>query len=640
MLRSFIVAIALLAIAAPAAAAHGGGHGNLPDAEIFATNNTALITDQNDPRLRDRLEGFARSVTRIIYEGGGRPEGSQLLDGVFFSSDLGGTTFERSRQFDVDRVSDDELHDIAETIRRRNLQQSVLTFDHLEAGDPDADAIELEVPHVTAKALRNGLLADPVAQERLFGGSVTLDGHLLLVADRADTDLARTFAKRIGGDMKRAVTRYGKREFVSAATAGRATLDKHTLAITGTGEDDTIALREGRRLEIDFGADGVVDYEVSRHRFDRIRIDGGDGGSDKLSIAGSAASDSFDVSGRGHSVRVSRDYGGRIDLDGIEIVDIAALGGADQLTVDDLSQTDVFEVDGDLGAADGKVDRVVVNTMDDSNESEQTSVSAFTGNVAILGPTFVQLKNAERTDRLRVNGGRGDDLISASTDAMKITLDGGDDGDTLLGSPGDDVLLGGDDFDSIEGRKGDDTVDMGAFSDSFKWNPGDGSDKVDAGPGFDGMFFFGSNDAETFEFARVGKGLRLTRDVGNIVMDIDGVEMFDTIAGGGADLVRIGDVRPAGVLQIHTSLAPLPITANGDAAADRIEIAGSKGDDAVKITGKTVFSGSLTVTGLPIKLDVSHSDGLLDTLAIDTLAGNDSVDTSGLQPDTIGLTVG
>ena len=291
---------------------------------------------------------------------------------MFFSSDLGGTTFERSRQFDVDRVSDDELHDIAETIRRRNLQQSVLTFDHLAAGDPDADAIELEVPHVTAKALRNGLLADPVAQERLFGGSVTLDGHLLLVADRADADLARTFAKRIGGDMKRAVTRYGKREFVSAATAGRATLDKHTLVITGTGEDDTIALREGRRLEIDFGADGVVDYEVSRHRFDRIRVDGGDGGSDKLSIAGSAASDSFDVSGRGHSVRVSRDHGRRIDLDDVEIVDIAALGGADQLTVDDLSQTDVFEVDGDLGAADGKVDRVVINTMDDTNESEQT----------------------------------------------------------------------------------------------------------------------------------------------------------------------------------------------------------------------------------------------------------------------------
>ena len=62
MIRSLIVAFALLAIAAPAAAAHDNGHADLPDAEIFATNNTALITDQHDPRLRDRLEGFARRV--------------------------------------------------------------------------------------------------------------------------------------------------------------------------------------------------------------------------------------------------------------------------------------------------------------------------------------------------------------------------------------------------------------------------------------------------------------------------------------------------------------------------------------------------------------------------------------------------
>ncbi len=638
MIRSLIVAFALLAIAAPAAAAHDNGHAGLPDAEIFATNNTALITNQHDPRLRDRLEGFARRVEDIIYDGGGRPRGSQLLDGVFFSSDLGGTTFERSRAFDVDRVDDDELHDIAETIRRRFLQQSVLTFDHLPASDPDADAIELEVPHVTARALRDGLLADPVAQERLFGGSVTRDGHLLLVADRADADLARSFAKRIGGDLKRAVTRYGEREFVEAATAGRAQIEKRTLTITGTGEDDTIALSDHRRLEIDFGDDGVVDYEVSRHRFDRIRVDGGEGGSDTLKVAGSDADDEFDVSARGHSVRLSRDHGERIDIDGVELLGVAALGGDDELTVDDLSRTDMFQVDGDLGEADGALDRVVVDTMDTS-EQEQTLVLAFSGIVGVLGPTFVQLTNAEPTDRLRVNGHRGDDLMSTSTDAMKITLDGGADTNTLLGGPGDDVLLGGDDFDLVQGHKGDDVVRMGGFFDSFTWNPGDGNDKVDGGSGRDGMFFFGSGDAETVDFARNGGRLRLTRDVGNIVMDIGSVETFDTIAGGGADLLRIGDVRPVGVEEVNASLAPIPITAGGDGTADRIEIRGSSGDDAVKITGQVVVGGSATVAGLPVKLGISHSDGLLDTLAIDTLAGNDTVDTSGLQPNTIGLTV-
>ena len=60
------------------------------------------------------------------------------------------------------------------------------------------------MPSVTAQDLREGLLEDEEARERLFGGSVTQDNHLLLIADKADADLARAFAKRIGGDLKRA----------------------------------------------------------------------------------------------------------------------------------------------------------------------------------------------------------------------------------------------------------------------------------------------------------------------------------------------------------------------------------------------------------------------------------------------------
>ena len=111
-------------------------------------------------------------------------------------------TFERSRRFDVDRVTGTELHDIAETIRRRFLQQSVLTFDP----HGPVDAVELEVPGVSARDLREGLLEDPEAAERLFGGSVTLDRRLLLVASLEDAEFARGFAKRIGGDLKRAKT--------------------------------------------------------------------------------------------------------------------------------------------------------------------------------------------------------------------------------------------------------------------------------------------------------------------------------------------------------------------------------------------------------------------------------------------------
>jgi hypothetical protein len=151
------------------------------------------------------------------------------------------------------------------------------------------------------------------------------------------------------------------------------------------------------------------------------------------------------------------------------------------------------------------------------------------------------------------------------------------------------------------------------------------------------MFVFGSDADETFDFAPNGHRLRVTRDVDDVSLDINSIEAFDVIVGSGADTTRIGDLRAAGVQDIHTSLAPTIITAGGDKSADRVEIVGTNGADAVTVTGKTVVSGSATVTGLPVKLLITHSDGLLDTLAIDTRGGKDSIDSSGLAPGTIGL---
>jgi Ca2+-binding RTX toxin-like protein len=581
MIRPVVLAIAALAIAAPAASAHD-------DAEIFATDNTATITDQKDPRLDARLDGFARRVEDIIRAGGARPRGSELLDGVF-CCDL---TFERSRRFAVDRTDATELHDIAETIRRRFLQGSVLTFTPRAAGD----AVELDVPKVSAKALRDGLQNDPEAAGRLFGGSVTQDRHLLLVADGADADFARAFAKKIGGDVKHATVRAGDREFVSAATDGRARLEKRTLVITGTDADDVIALHDsGRRLAIDFGDDGVIDFEPSDRRFDRIRVEGGEG---------------FDT-----LIRRGDDYVGV--LDSVERVDI----DAPRVTVDDLSQQGVGEVH--VSGAD----RVTVNA---SAGQDNIDVSAFQDTVFVLGPTFVEVDGAETTDRLRVNARDGHDSISASTAAMRLTLDGGDGGGTIFGGPGDDVLIGGDGFDDVNGRHGDDVARMGADFDRFSWAPGDGSDSVEGGGSHDSIFVTGSNDAETFGIAPFRRGVRFSRDVGATALDLDSVEEIDTIALGGADTFKVADLSGTGVDLVDMSLAPSFGTADGDKAADRIEATGAA---PAKVTGQTVVSGAVTVTGLAARLQISHSDGLLDTLALDAPA----VDTSGLQPGTIGI---
>ena len=127
--------------------------------------------------------------------------------------------------------------------------------------------------------------------------------------------------------------------------------------------------------------------------------------------------------------------------------------------------------------------------------------------------------------------------------------------------------------------------------------------------------------------------MRLTRDVGDIVMDVDDIEELDLIAGAGADRFSIGDVRGTGLADVFASLAP----GGGAPDPDRVEIAGTEGADKVAVTGKKVVFGSVTVTGLPVKLGISFAQAAFDTLAIDTRGGDDSVDTSGLEPDVIAL---
>jgi len=203
------LAAALLVASAPDARA-----ARLPDAEVFAASTTEVITDPADPRLDVRLVGFKRQVARIIRRGGGRPRGSELVDGVFFSSILGFVTFQRSREFDVDSVTRRELRAIADTVRRRFHQQSVLTFDYPDRRSDPVDAVKLEVPGVRTRRLREGFAANEQARERLIGGSVTLDHRLILIASSGDLRLAKRFAREIGGRVRDATVRRGHREFV------------------------------------------------------------------------------------------------------------------------------------------------------------------------------------------------------------------------------------------------------------------------------------------------------------------------------------------------------------------------------------------------------------------------------------------
>ena len=129
-----------------------------------------------------------------------------------------------------------------------------------------------------------------------------------------------------------------------------------------------------------------------------------------------------------------------------------------------------------------------------------------------------------------VNANGGDDVITAGNglaNLIQLTIDGGAGNDTITGGDGADLLRGGDGNDVITGGRGNDTAQLGNGDDTFVWNPGDGSDTVEGQVGFDTLQFNGANLAEKIDLTANGSRARLTRDVGTVTMDLNGVEQVN-----------------------------------------------------------------------------------------------------------------
>ena len=78
--------------------------------------------------------------------------------------------------------------------------------------------------------------------------------------------------------------------------------------------------------------------------------------------------------------------------------------------------------------------------------------------------------SAATTAMLRINALAGDDVVEASglaAGALRLTADGGDGADVLIGSDGNDVLLGGPGDDVLLGGPGADVIDGGEGDDDL-----------------------------------------------------------------------------------------------------------------------------------------------------------------------------
>jgi len=195
----------------------------------------------------------------------------------------------------------------------------------------------------------------------------------------------------------------------------------------------------------------------------------GQDGFDTMLFNGANVSENFVASANGSRLLFSRSIGTVImDIDDVEMVSLNALGGADTLTVNDLTGTDVVSLYVNLAgpggtSGDTQADFVTING---TNSDDVIVASGSASGITVSGLVVqVNITGAESAnDRLTINSLDGDDVVDGTgltADAIQFTADGGNGNDVLLGGNGNDVLLGGEGDDILSGGPGIDMLDGG-----------------------------------------------------------------------------------------------------------------------------------------------------------------------------------
>jgi hypothetical protein len=217
------------------------------------------------------------------------------------------------------------------------------------------------------------------------------------------------------------------------------------LTVHGAGGNDTLDGGDGAELfDGGSGRDAVDgnrgnDTGVLGSGWDSFRWDPGDGsdviegqsGTDTLDFNGAGVDEKMSLSPNGERSLFVRDVATiRMDMDGVERLDLTALGGTDMVTVDDMTGTDFRLADIDLsaptGGGDGQADTVTVNGTE---RSDNIDVSADGGVVQVDGlQTAVDVAGSEAIDVLQIKALGGDDDVDvdqAALDLIAVAVDPG-----------------------------------------------------------------------------------------------------------------------------------------------------------------------------------------------------------------------
>ncbi|QQD18850.1 tandem-95 repeat protein [Spongiibacter nanhainus] len=220
---------------------------------------------------------------------------------------------------------------------------------------------------------------------------------------------------------------------------------------------------------------------------------------------------------------------GRNGIDNTYIYNTGDVGTGETIAFGDLDDTFVVESSTGFGAMNGG--NSALTGLDTVELAEGTTA---TFNAAQLDGLTVAINGSGNNggESLVVNGGNTPDTIDISTlnvdtNDVTVTVNAGQDDDTIIGSGADDILNGEGGLDSISGGLGADTMSGGANSDTFVHSMGDGVGPTATADN-------GANGLTNGDELGFGNGVDTILDFGNgddlIDLDIGGAQLTKVLA--------------------------------------------------------------------------------------------------------------
>jgi Ca2+-binding RTX toxin-like protein len=405
---------------------------------------------------------------------------------------------------------------------------------------------------------------------------------------------------------------------------------------------------------------------ISRNAAGLILVNGGTvpitggtpmvGNTSIMQVFGQAGSDTIILSEANGALPAARLFGG-FDADtliggsGLDMLfgqsgidNLQGKGGGDALFGgDDADTITGGDADDQVFGENGN-DRMIWNNGDDTDLNEggagedlvelngSTGSETFTVTANGLRVRFDKVDSSPfsidigTSENLRLNASGGDDRFEAFGNLaalIGLTVDAGAGQDDIRGSNGADVILGGDGNDIVDGQEGKDVALLGAGVDLFQWDPGDDNDIIEGQGDVDRLLFNGSSADERFDISQHGSRVRFSRDVADVIMDLNDLETVTVKASSGIDNVAVHDLSGTDLTDVVADLAASG-AGTPDGAQDTIRIDGTNGGDTVRVTGSGL---SQQVTGLVARVSVIRADSApTDRVAISAGPGDDLVD--------------